>query len=35
MIACLKEIAYTSGWFDKEKVLNLAEPLKKIAMENT
>ncbi len=29
MIACPEEIAYKSGWIDEEKVLKLAEPLKK------
>jgi glucose-1-phosphate thymidylyltransferase len=28
-IACLEEIAYNNGWIDKEKVLKLAEELKK------
>jgi glucose-1-phosphate thymidylyltransferase len=29
MIACPEEIAYRKGWINKEKVLSLAEPLKK------
>jgi len=29
MIACPEEIAYRNGWINKEKVLSLAEPLKK------
>jgi glucose-1-phosphate thymidylyltransferase len=28
-IACLEEIAYHNGWIDKEKVLEIAEPLSK------
>jgi glucose-1-phosphate thymidylyltransferase len=28
-IACLEEIAYNNGWIDKEKVLEIAEPLSK------
>jgi len=28
-IACLEEIAYNNGWIDEDKVLNLAETLKK------
>jgi glucose-1-phosphate thymidylyltransferase len=28
-VACPEEIAYTAGWINKEKVLALAEPLKK------
>ena len=28
-IACLEEIAYNNGWIDKEKVLEIAEPLNK------
>lgn len=28
-IACLEEIAYNNGWIGKEKVLELAQPLKK------
>jgi len=28
-IACLEEIAYNSGWIDKAKVLEIAEPLSK------
>ena len=28
-IACLEEIAYNSGWIDREKVLEIAEPLSK------
>ena len=29
MIGCIEEIAYKNGWIDKEKLLELAEPLKK------
>ncbi len=29
MIGCIEEIAYAKGWIDKEKLLKLAEPLKK------
>jgi len=29
MIGCIEEIAYRSGWIDREKLLKLAEPLKK------
>jgi len=29
MIACPEEIAYKSGWIDKDRVLAQAEPLKK------
>ena len=28
-IACLEEIAYNNGWIDKQKVLEIAEPLSK------
>jgi len=28
-IACLEEIAYNNGWIDKDKVLEIAEPLSK------
>ncbi|MEA3352853.1 MAG: glucose-1-phosphate thymidylyltransferase RfbA [Campylobacterota bacterium] len=28
-IACLEEISYSNGWIDKEKVLEIAEPLSK------
>ncbi len=28
-IACLEEIAYNNGWIDREKVLEIAEPLSK------
>ena len=28
-IACLEEIAYNNGWIDKEKILEIAEPLSK------
>lgn len=28
-VACPEEIAYVKGWIDAEKVLELAEPLKK------
>ena len=28
-IACLEEIAYNNGWIDKEKVLEIAQPLSK------
>ena len=28
-VACLEEIAYEMGYIDKEKLLKLAEPLKK------
>jgi glucose-1-phosphate thymidylyltransferase len=28
-IACLEEIAYNSGWIDAERILKLAEPLRK------
>lgn len=28
-IACLEEIAYSNGWIDKEKVLEIAKPLSK------
>ncbi len=28
-IACLEEVAYNNGWIDKEKVLEIAEPLSK------
>ena len=28
-IACLEEIAYNNGWINKEKVLEIAEPLSK------
>jgi len=28
-IGCIEEIAYTNGWIDKEKLKELAEPLKK------
>jgi glucose-1-phosphate thymidylyltransferase len=28
-IACLEEIAYNNGWIDKEKVLEISEPLSK------
>jgi len=29
MIACPEEIAYRQGWINAEKVLRVAEPLKK------
>lgn len=29
MIGCVEEIAYKNGWIDKERLLELAEPLKK------
>ena len=29
MIGCIEEIAYRNGWIDKDKLLKLAEPLKK------
>jgi len=28
-IACLEEIAYNNSWIDKEKVIEIAEPLSK------
>ena len=29
MVGCIEEIAYKNGWIDKDKLLELAEPLKK------
>lgn len=28
-VACIEEIAYKSGFIDKEQLINLAEPMKK------
>ena len=28
-IACLEEIAYSNGWIDRDKILELAQPLLK------